>query len=625
MGPQGPQGAAGDPTALLGTPSNLVSQTLWGDFNIQGNLTVTQNGPQTGFINFGQGGPSVGALNGGVSMFGSAGPSAQILSADANKVSVNGGTLQLLNPSSASSPTPSSFSITYSDTTASANTATFHSAVNGQDVTLASLDQNGKFLANSFALPDGSSINSFSKLGTVTSVGTGFGLTGGPVTTSGTLAIDPTVVATNAALQNALAGLSSQFLSINNPNAMGNATVNQNLVLSGSNTFSGATTVTSGTLTVTNQANNSSTNVGTGTLQVSNATGDGGVLTSNNSYSGLAAPAGVLVAANNGAVAGASTDSVTLAGGTNTASSSSGALLTVQGGGSNPGSIVFKPGATSSSHGDVEVPYAVNIDWGDGHTSVGLQGTSTGIFVAGNGLATTTGFTPAGDLLLHGQLLTRGIQTFKANTPLTATTDGNGNTTASITLGSGLINSGGSVNLDSGYVMALVGGTQTFGDVRGPVGGTTVVAAQGRPFGFNGANFVAGNVLDVSSQGAIAATQPLYFAKLTGGSNITNGTSQTLPLTFTSNGVPMRISVDFGLNCVGATPSTVFVNVASGNTILFTRQNTAEASASGWSFSVTGFDIENLAAGSVTLTLTVGTNSSNTCTVVYGTAEAGIS
>jgi hypothetical protein len=173
--------------------------------------------------------------------------------------------------------------------------------------------------------------------------------------------------------------------------------------------------------------------------------------------------------------------------------------------------------------------------------------------------------------------------------------------------------------------MALAGGTQTGGDVRGPINGTTVIAAQGRPFGFNGANFVPGNVLDVSSQGAIAATQPLYFAKLAGGSNITNGVTQSLPLTFTSNGVPMRVSLDFGLNCVGATPSTVFVNVASGSTALFSRQNTAEASASGWSFSVTGFDVENLASGSVTLTFTVGTNSSNTCTVVYGTATAGIS
>jgi hypothetical protein len=173
--------------------------------------------------------------------------------------------------------------------------------------------------------------------------------------------------------------------------------------------------------------------------------------------------------------------------------------------------------------------------------------------------------------------------------------------------------------------MALVGGTQTFGDVRGPISGTTVIAAQGRPFGFNGANFVAGNVLDVSSQGTIAATQPLYFAKLASGGNITNGVTQSLPLTFTSNGAPVRVSLDFGLNCVGGTPSTVFVNAASGATILFTRQNTAEASASGWSFSVAGFDIESLPAGSVTLTFTVGTNSSNTCTVVYGTAAVGIS
>jgi hypothetical protein len=300
-------------------------------------------------------------------------------------------------------------------------------------------------------------------------------------------------------------------------------------------------------------------------------------------------------------------------------------MVTVLGGGSNPGSIVFKPGANPSSHGDIEIPYTVNVNWGDGHTSVGLQGTSSGLFVAGNGLATTTGFTPAGDLLLHGQLLTRGIQTFKANSPLTATTDGNGNTTASLILGSGLTGANNSLNLDSSYVMALVGGTQAGGDVRGPINGTSVVAAQGRPFGFNGANFVAGNVLDVSPQGTIAATQPLYFAKLAGGGNITNGITQSLPLNFTSTGAPVRVSLDFGLNCSGVTPSTVFVNAASGATILFTRQNTAAASASGWSFSVTGFDIENLAAGSVTLTFTVGTNSSNTCTVVYGTAAVGIS
>ena len=365
-----------------------------------------------------------------------------------------------------------------------------------------------------------------------------------------------------------------------------------------------------------------------GNLQVSNASGDGGVLTSNNNYSGLAAATGVLVAANNSATAGATADSVTLAGGTNTSNNSSGAMMTLQGGGLNPGSVIFKPGTSQSGRGDVEFPYGTNVDWTDSHTSLGWQGTTNGLFVAANGLPTNTSFTSGGDLLLHGQLLTRGIQTFQANSPLTASTDANGNATASLSTGSGLLVASGLLALDSGYVRLIIGGTQISGDVRGPIGGTSVVAAEGKPFNITAGNFVNGNVLTVN-QGSMAPTQPLYFAKLANTPVISNGSSQTLGLAYTSNGTPVRVSLDFGLNCTGADQTaTVFVNVNSGSALLFSRQNTVPVVPSGspaMPSSVTGFDVQTLPAGAVNLTFTIGTTSADSCTVTYGTATAGIS
>ncbi|MBV9072940.1 MAG: collagen-like protein, partial [Acidobacteria bacterium] len=70
-GAVGPQGPAGDPTSLLGTAANPVSDTLWGNLAIQGNLTLAQSGNSgsTGLLNFGDGGASLGAANAGFTAY----------------------------------------------------------------------------------------------------------------------------------------------------------------------------------------------------------------------------------------------------------------------------------------------------------------------------------------------------------------------------------------------------------------------------------------------------------------------------------------------------------------------------------------------------------------------------
>jgi len=408
--------------------------------------------------------------NGGISFYdSSSGTPAPTFTADAAKVAVPSGSLQLFNGGAASKV----FAITYADTGVGPNTATFHSIINGQDATLAVLDQNGKFTPNAIGFPDGSSLSTSTNL----------------VTTSTLNAFEANVPLLNASVNNFSGGIGASFL---------------------------------------------------------NATGQ-----------------------------------VTAA-------------------------SVVSPSISSS---------AITVSDNSGNAA---QITPT---------SATFGSVSAKSIFLNGQPLTRGIQSFKANAPLTASTDANGNATAGLTVGSGLLVANGSLNVDSGYIGALAGSTPAGGDARGPLQGMTVLAAEGRFFGITGSNFVNGNVFNVSPQGTIVPTQPVFFAKLAaGGPALTNGVTQTLNLSYTSNGTPVKVSLDFGVNCSsGAIPATVFVNVASGNTLLFTRQNTAAASNTGWIFSVTGFDIQTLPAGAVNLTFTIGTNSSGSCSVTYGTGAVGIS
>ncbi|WP_407051591.1 autotransporter-associated beta strand repeat-containing protein [Methyloraptor flagellatus] len=342
------------------------------------------------------------------------------------------------------------------------------------------------------------------------------------------------------------------------------------LVLGGTNTYTGGTTLSAGTLQVASDANLGDTS---GSLTLA-----GGTLATTVSFTSGRAVA--LTGA--GAVAPATATTLTLGG----VISGTGALTK-----SGAGTLVLSgsntyTGGTTVSAGTLQVA-------SDGN----LGDASGGLTLAGGTLATTASFTSNRAVTLAGGALA----------PAAATT---------LTIGTAISGSGGLTHAGAGTL--VLGGANTYTGTTTVTAGTLRATNAGAIPGAvaNGGTVIFDTSADITMGGAITGTGALVqqgTGKLTlaGANSASGGTTVSAGTLELPNGVTLTgdVLVQSGGTLQGATDSTGGPSVAGTVTIQngATLKATVPAAGGLGSLSMTGLALSNLSNVAVTLGASTGT------------------